>query len=357
MKKTLLALVLLLCLALTACGGQGEKFPLTLGYEGLEDSVKNNTAVAVIRYDPDPRDLTVTDSYGRDEDAVLIFPQFVGSIVELYFIRAEGSNDFSLYDKPQRSITVKEDTVIRLNVDDLGPNRMWYLKVSTPDGESFGTPIPYPCETNKSLVYVGKSWNGKDCLPKNWGETVEELEPTLKPVIYLYPEEETRVEVSLDYCGELTCTYPKYKHGWTVTAQPDGTLTDESGKEYNYLYWEGVGYDNFDFSEGFCVAGEDTAAFLENALEALGLTRREANEFIVFWLPMMEENPYNIIAFQTETYEEAAKLHISPKPDSLIRIFMAWYGSQEAVNLPEQQLITPDREGFTVVEWGGTGIK
>ncbi|MBQ2445190.1 MAG: hypothetical protein II272_01990 [Oscillospiraceae bacterium] len=71
----------------------------------------------------------------------------------------------------------------------------------------------------------------------------------------------------------------------------------------------------------------------------------------------MEENPYNIIAFQTETYEEAAKLHISPKPDSLIRIFMAWYGSQEAVNLPEQQLITPDREGFTVVEWGGTGIK
>ena len=58
-----------------------------------------------------------------------------------------------------------------------------------------------------------------------------------KPVIYLYPEEETRVTVKLDYNGQLTCTYPAYEKGWTVTASPDGTLTDEAGKQYNYLYW------------------------------------------------------------------------------------------------------------------------
>ena len=60
-----------------------------------------------------------------------------------------------------------------------------------------------------------------------------------------------------------------------------GPLTDADGKVYNYLFWEGVSHRRFDLSEGFCVKGSDTAAFLEDALAKLGLTRREANEFIV----------------------------------------------------------------------------
>ena len=112
-----------------------------------------------------------------------------------------------------------------------------------------------------------------------------------KPVIYLYPREETNVDVMLDYDGRLTCTYPKYTGGWSVTARPDGTLTDGAGQSYNYLYWEGEDRNEYDFSRGFCVAGADSAAFLEDALARLGLTRREANEFIVFWLPQLEENP------------------------------------------------------------------
>ena len=52
-----------------------------------------------------------------------------------------------------------------------------------------------------------------------------------KPVIYLYPEAETEVTVSLDYDGELTCVYPAMEDGvWTVTAAPDGTLTDAAGQ-------------------------------------------------------------------------------------------------------------------------------
>ena len=103
-----------------------------------------------------------------------------------------------------------------------------------------------------------------------------------KPVIYLYPEAEAAVTVQLDYDGQLTCTYPAYGDGWTVTARPDGTLTDGSGQTYNYLYWEGVDHAECDFSQGFCVPGGETAAFLEDALARLGLTRREANEFIVY---------------------------------------------------------------------------
>ena len=178
-----------------------------------------------------------------------------------------------------------------------------------------------------------------------------------KPVIYLYPEEETDFSVTLAYDGTLTCTYPNYKTGWHVSAKPDGTLTDEDGQTYNYLYWEGMGDAAYDFSEGFCVAGGDTAAFLESALGQLGLNRKEANEFIVYWLPLMQDNPYNIISFQADAYTQAAQLHIDPEPNTLLRVFMAWKPADSPVDIPTQELAAPERVGFTVVEWGGSLVK
>ena len=178
-----------------------------------------------------------------------------------------------------------------------------------------------------------------------------------KPVIYLYPEKETQVSVQLLLDGWLTCTYPAYQNGWTVTASPDGTLTDAKGQTYNYLYWEGETFASYDLSKGFCVKGDDTASFLEEALEKLGLTRREANEFIVYWLPQMESNPYNLISFQTDRYTNAAKLMVSPEPDSFIRVFMAWKKADSFVPLPEQELNSAPRKGFTVVEWGGCELR
>ncbi len=177
-----------------------------------------------------------------------------------------------------------------------------------------------------------------------------------KPVIYLYPERKTDVSVQLILDGTLTCTYPAYHSGWKVTAEPDGTLTDSAGKTYNYLYWEGETDARWDLAEGFCVKGEDTAAFLERALGKLGLNRREANEFIVFWLPLMERNPYNLISFQTDVYTNAAQLQIDPAPDTLIRVFMAWMPADCYVEIPRQILTASERTGFTVVEWGGTKI-
>ena len=169
-----------------------------------------------------------------------------------------------------------------------------------------------------------------------------------KPVIYLYPEQETDVRVTLDLAGELTCAYPAYGDGWSVRAAPDGTLTDESGQTYRYLYWEGTSGTDYDFSTGFCVAGEDTAAFLEDALTQLGLNREEANEFIIYWLPQMQDNAYNLIS---------ARLTIDPAPDTLLRVFMAWQPSEKFVDLPAQGLSAPERTGFTVVEWGGCAVQ
>ena len=178
-----------------------------------------------------------------------------------------------------------------------------------------------------------------------------------KPVIYLYPEEETKVSVNLDFAGKLTATYPEYNGGWKVTAMPDGTLFDENGRKYYCLYWEGISKTEYDFSKGFCVPGTETAKFLEDAFEKLGLSEREANEFIIYWLPKMQENEYNLISFQTETYTETAKLEIVPRPDTLIRVFMAWKPLGEKTKIEPQELFAPERKGFVAVEWGGAEIR
>lgn len=184
----------------------------------------------------------------------------------------------------------------------------------------------------------------------------EEMDGMAKPVIYLYPEKEMAVHVKLDLKGKITHSYPKYpEDGWNVWAKEDGTLYDLNGKEYYALFWEGVSSREFTYSEGFVVKGDETEVFLENSLELLGLTRREANEFIMYWLPQMENNFYNLIHFSTEEYEEIAKLKITPKPESILRIMMVWSPLDQPIAIPQQNLydLKVERKGFTVVEWGG----
>ena len=178
-----------------------------------------------------------------------------------------------------------------------------------------------------------------------------------KPVIYLYPEKEMEVKVQLDYDGKLVCTYPEYDNGWNVVAQPDGTLCDYSGKTYSYLFWEGNTHATYDFSKGFVVKGAETAEFLEEKLSEIGLNPKETNEFIVYWLPRMQENKYNLITFQTKAYTDVAKLHITPEPDSILRVFMAYKELEEPIEIEKPAIAPFERKGFTVVEWGGTEVK
>ena len=184
------------------------------------------------------------------------------------------------------------------------------------------------------------------------------IPPYSKPAIYLYPEAETEVTVRLEYKGRLTCTYPAPDPdgAWHVTAQPDGTLTDKQGREYSYLFWEGAS-DGAppDFSRGFVVRGSDTAAFLREKLAYMGLTPREYNEFIIYWLPRMQDNPWNLIAFQGKNYTDSAPLTVTPRPDSILRVFMAYRPLNAPFSVPQQELTSFVRRGFTLVEWGGQG--
>lgn len=106
------------------------------------------------------------------------------------------------------------------------------------------------------------------------------------------------------------------------------------------------------------VAGSETATFLEEKLAYLGLNRREANEFIMFWLPKMENNTYNLIHFAGESYENQAELLITPQPETMIRVMMLTQTLDHKIDFPVQDLsqLKKTRKDFTVVEWGGSEV-
>ena len=180
-----------------------------------------------------------------------------------------------------------------------------------------------------------------------------------KPILYLYPEAETDVTVTLGHPERVTHSYPKYDGPWRVTAQPDGSLTDlKTGRALYGLYYENVSAVPLpQTDEGFVVRGADTAAFLEEKLAVLGLNDREAEEFIVYWLPRLEENEWNYVRFASpEELAAEMPLEIEPQPDSLIRVLMLFRPLAEPITVTEQSLETPRRTGFAAVEWGGAEI-
>ena len=85
----------------------------------------------------------------------------------------------------------------------------------------------------------------------------------------------------------------------------------------------------------------------------MGLTPKEYNEFIVYWAPKLQNNPYNLISFQTENYEQLAPLTINPLPDSMLRVYMAVKPLETPIAIEAQTFEPFQREGFSVVEWGG----
>lgn len=194
-------------------------------------------------------------------------------------------------------------------------------------------------------------------------ENIEKPNPeTAKPVIYLYPEQETKVNVQLTFNGTLTSTYPTLPpEGWTVTAQPDGTLTDEEGRSYRYLFWEGVANVDWKQDSGFLVKAEDAREFLEESLTQLGLNELEQNDFITYWLPKLEKNGESFVTFAAEQYTDNAVLTVTPQPDSVLRVQMLISKVDDSnraafQKLLEQELPRFEREGFVLVEWGGTDL-
>lgn len=179
-----------------------------------------------------------------------------------------------------------------------------------------------------------------------------------KPVVYLYPTRETKVNVKVG--AEIRQSEPIYNQGWQVTAYPDGRLINQDGQKYGSLFWEGMGKGVYPMiKQGRVVETKNIEKELRADLSKLGLNQKEAQEFLDFWLPRMPSTLYTRLSWLTTAeLNKLAPLAISPKPDTLIRVFLDFVGQDTPeTNLLPQDLSSIKRDGFTVVEWGGLLVK
>jgi len=272
-------------------------------------------------------------------------------------ISGKNENTFS----PNESITIKDCVTVLIKacadrdtkkqglsvaVNKLGGYPEGYLKIAR-ENQLITNQFPDKIATREEVVEL--LYNAYNHEPK-FTYTYQ----VRKPVIYLYPEKETKVNVKVSFDGAFTFTYPEYNKGWPVTAKTDGTLVSGT-TEYPYLFWEGE-VRNYTpvLDEGFLVGKKETISFLEEKLSLLGLNAKERADFITYWGPQLMKNDFNMIKFDTKEYASKVSLNIEPCPDSLIRVFMVYKAANGNESVKEQILNKGERKGFVAVEWGGT---
>lgn len=183
-----------------------------------------------------------------------------------------------------------------------------------------------------------------------------------KPLILLYPQKDTPVDVSLEFSPWFSATFPEYNNHiqwWSVLAYPDGTLIDQWTHQTTYgLFWEwNPSKIVYDLSKWFVVPWSQIREFLYKKLTEIGLNIKEKSDFIMYWYPKLQSYPYVQITFAWKDYTDMARLNISPTPDSLLRVFMIAKPLKEYKLLPPQDIKQFDRKWFSVVEWWGTIVE
>ena len=226
------------------------------------------------------------------------------------------------------------------------------------EGKNFTEDLSYEQFLSAHPVFFWRDTFGRLILFLSTDYINTESDGCGKPVIYLYPEKEEQISVKVAPTGGMTKSEPDYSSGWNVMADPMSRIKNlADGKTYPYLFWEGNSKEIYQMSKyGFVASCSDLEGLLNDKLAKLGLIPKEISDFKEFWLPKMlaEEKPYYFITFVPQTkIDRLAPLEISPQPDTIIRVLMDWKGLDEKIAAPGYEIKTPERKGFTAVEWGG----
>lgn len=187
-----------------------------------------------------------------------------------------------------------------------------------------------------------------------------------KPVIYLYAEEDLELSIYPEFKGDLSFTYPEMDEQWEISLIDNQIVDKKTAKKYPYLFWEGE-IDNLDFVKkndrlnGSLLAKDDVLDYLESSLSEMGLNQKEKTDFITFWFPKMTEKEFVFVQFLlNETVDnQIGKLKVKPKPNNSQRVYMLFetYEKAPIIDAEAQQFTTSKRDGFFLLEWGGTQIK
>ncbi len=190
------------------------------------------------------------------------------------------------------------------------------------------------------------------------GENTDVLTDTIfdwvvvyKPNIYLYPKENLEICVNLSFPkgGKVIASIPEYMSGWCVNVTSDGKIDNE----FDYLFYESAQPNIWQRTNGWCMEQSKLESFFKTDMANRGFAQNEINDFIEYWIPLMNEFPFYTIYPQTkEAINRVIAVDFSVQPDVFYRLFYCVKGSQTSVNLDEPFYTPFIRNGFTAVEWG-----
>ncbi|KAF8309817.1 hypothetical protein DL93DRAFT_2062600 [Clavulina sp. PMI_390] len=292
------------------------------------------------------------------------------------------------------------------------------------------------CPSSLHLIHDG--YRARDEDPISTLEEDGEVEIYLyqeqvggKPVIYLFPPvgRALHASVSLSLVPEwsFSAVYPiapvkpignhqGERITWNVEVKPGGDMIDKSSQlEVSYLFWEAHtnvgkplsppasrpaspvdaaaaanGLEDFTPltasllpSNSVLITFDEVTTYIDRSLKMLDLHVEARTSFITYWLPALSAHKFIALRFVSQaSYERAAQLDVTPKPDVVERIFMLFQGlTREAASAPEWLTATEraeedvrlwrdivglqgepgtlmkDESLFRVLEWGGMEVR
>jgi internalin A len=172
-----------------------------------------------------------------------------------------------------------------------------------------------------------------------------------KPNIYIYPTERIHLDIQLIFPngGKIIESTPNYENGWEIEVLPSGFINNQ----YDYLFYEAQIPELMQREYGWKINGIDLSSFFINNLKSLLFAKEEIDDFIEYWIPLLDTTKTYVIYPQfNEELKKIIQLKFSIVPDNLIRVFYLIEESNENINIKTPQIPSFKREGFTVLEWG-----
>lgn len=209
-----------------------------------------------------------------------------------------------------------------------------------------------------NLIFLQSTFTGCDFQYSTNGESEIPCDDdtsrivAYKPNIYIYPNEEIRLIVKVDFPlgGKVIESIPQYKDSWDITVDQNGKINDT----YDYLFYECEMPNLTQKVYGWIIEKSELEEFFISNMTQSGFNQKETNDFIEYWIPMLTESKYYEIYPQYKsTLDKMVVIKYSVEPKSFYRLFYVIKGrDDDQLELLNPSIEKAKREKYFAVEWG-----
>jgi len=239
-------------------------------------------------------------------------------------------------------------------------------QTETDDDGAYSLTIPPATEawveayTSDGCWSYSTDFEAEECMVLSIDINIEDCDVADKPNLYLYPESDTPMQVSLglDWRQSVVASDPPYPaSGWKGIAHPDGTWTEDGYLEPSpFLFYEvslaGWQAQELQRDSGWCIPFGGLAAVhaMADILADYGFNARERDDFVDAWvhdLPLAD----SYAVYPQLAVDPYAQLHIFPRV-AVDRLWLVVDDGAGCAPRLEPEVIPFERSGVHGVEWG-----